>query len=256
MQFRKIDEHKIHCIISQEEMSQKGIQIEDFLDHRDKTEAFLREILAEAKYELNLDEDMGRCFSVQMAVMPEGDVSLVISGEDHGSTEETLTEFGKRLQDFKEIMEEAKRKLDVKKEKLQKEADALEGVETEEAGLIAEEEKTTETSPQEQAPQEAKKERTVLNTPIWVAFSNLDDCISACHHLQSQKGLSSAAYKYKDTYYLRFQFSEEEHQVAGVILVVSEYGKEILTDDHGGAVIAEHGNILCKENAVETLARL
>ena len=68
MQFRKIDEHKIHCIISQEEMSQKGIQIEDFLDHRDKTEAFLREILAEAKYELNLDEDMGRCFSVQMAV--------------------------------------------------------------------------------------------------------------------------------------------------------------------------------------------
>ena len=119
MQFRKIDEHKIHCIISQEEMSQKGIQIEDFLDHRDKTEAFLREILAEAKYELNLDEDMGRCFSVQMAVMPEGDVSLVISGEDHGSTEETLTEFGKRLQDFKEIMEEAKRKLDAKKEKLQ-----------------------------------------------------------------------------------------------------------------------------------------
>ena len=120
MQFRKIDEHKIHCIISQEEMSQKGIQIEDFLDHRDKTEAFLREILAEAKYELNLDEDMGRCFSVQMAVMPEGDVSLVISGEDHGSTEETLTEFGKRLQDFKEIMEEAKRKLDAKKEKLRK----------------------------------------------------------------------------------------------------------------------------------------
>ena len=55
MQFRKIDEHKIHCIISQEEMSQKGIQIEDFLDHRDKTEAFLREILAEAKYELNLE---------------------------------------------------------------------------------------------------------------------------------------------------------------------------------------------------------
>ncbi len=81
----------------------------------------MREILAEAKYELNLDEDMGRCFSVQMAVMPEGDVSLVISGEDHGSTEETLTEFGKRLQGFqREIMEEAKRKLDAKKENCKK----------------------------------------------------------------------------------------------------------------------------------------
>ncbi len=256
MQFRKIDEHKIHCIISQEEMSQKGIQIEDFLDHRDKTEAFLREILAEAKYELDLDVDMGRYFSVQMAVMPEGDVSLVISGEDHDSTEDTLAEFGKRLQDFKEIMEEAKRKLDAKKEKLQREADAVEEAKTQEDGSHIEEKKTSESSPKEQTKQVVEKERTVLNTPIWVAFSSLDDCISACHHLQSQKGLSSAAYKYKDTYYLRFQFSEEEHQVAGVILVVSEYGKEILTDDHGGAVIAEHGSVLCKENAVETLARL
>ena len=32
-----------------------------------------------------------------------------------------------------------------------------------------------------------------------------------------------------------------------MILVVSEYGKEILTDDHGGAVIAEHGNILARK---------
>ena len=47
MKFRKLDDHKIHCIISQEEMNEKGMRIEDFLDHRDKTEEFLREILAE-----------------------------------------------------------------------------------------------------------------------------------------------------------------------------------------------------------------
>lgn len=56
MKFRKLDDHKIHCIISQEEMNEKGMRIEDFLDHRDKTEEFLREILAEAKYELDLDD--------------------------------------------------------------------------------------------------------------------------------------------------------------------------------------------------------
>ena len=104
MKFRKLDDHKIHCIISQEEMNEKGMRIEDFLDHRDKTEEFLREILAEAKYELDLD-DMGHYYSVQMAVMPEGDVSLVISGEEHDSPEDALSDFSKRLQDFKEIME-------------------------------------------------------------------------------------------------------------------------------------------------------
>ena len=102
----------------------------------------------------------------------------------------------------------------------------------------------------------AKKEKTVLEVPVWVGFPTLDACIHACHHLQEQKGLSSAAYKYHDTYYLRIKFSEEEHQVAGTLLVVSEFGTEILTDDHGGAVIVEHGTVLCKEHAVETLAML
>ena len=222
MKFRKLDDHKIHCIISQEEMNEKGMRIEDFLDHRDKTEEFLREILAEAKYELDLD-DMGHYYSVQMAVMPEGDVSLVISGEEHDSPEDALSDFSKRLQDFKEIMEEAKRKLDEK----------------------TQEKKTA-----------AKPEKTVLEVPVWVGFPTLDACIHACHHLQEQKGLSSAAYKYHDTYYLRIKFSEEEHQVAGTLLVVSEFGTEILTDDHGGAVIVEHGTVLCKEHAVETLAML
>ena len=49
MQFRKISDTKIHCVISQEEMWEKGIEIDDFLDHREKTEEFLREILAEAR---------------------------------------------------------------------------------------------------------------------------------------------------------------------------------------------------------------
>lgn len=247
MKFRKLDDHKIHCIISQEEMNEKGMRIEDFLDHRDKTEEFLREILAEAKYELDLD-DMGHYYSVQMAVMPEGDVSLVISGEEHDSPEDALSDFSKRLQDFKEIMEEAKRKLDEKKEKMQESEEVEEKkqeMQTEDSAEKTQEKKMA-----------AKPEKTVLEVPVWVGFPTLDACIHACHHLQEQKGLSSAAYKYHDTYYLRIKFSEEEHQVAGTLLVVSEFGTEILTDDHGGAVIVEHGTVLCKEHAVETLAML
>ena len=55
----------------------------------------------------------------------------------------------------------------------------------------------------------AKPEKTVLEVPVWVGFPTLDACIHACHHLQEQKGLSSAAYKYHDTYYLRIKFSED-----------------------------------------------
>ena len=38
MKFKKISDTTIRCIISQQEMWEKGIEIDDFLDHRDKTE--------------------------------------------------------------------------------------------------------------------------------------------------------------------------------------------------------------------------
>lgn len=231
MKFRKIDDHKIHCIISQEEMNEKGIALEDFLDHRDKTEEFLREILDEARYELDL-EDMGHFYSVQMAVMPEGDVSLVISGEDHDSSEGALAELGKHLQDFKEIMEEAKAKLEQKHKDTQEQQDTIE--------------------PQNAAGQ--KKE--VMNTPLWVEFPTLESCIEACRHMKCNKISSSEAYKYNDTYYLRICFVQEEHRIAGILLVMSEYSTQMITEDQGGFVIAEHGTLLCKERAIETLKSL
>lgn len=251
MQFHKISDHKIHCIISHEEMDEMGIAIDDFLDHRDKTEAFLREILAEAKYELDLD-DMGHYFSVQMSVMPEGDVSLVISGED--SKEDAtaaLTELGKRLQDFRELMEEARQQLEKQKNR-QKEGDSQQQ-ETQE-GQTTKQAEAVPSSGQDDTKQSVRHE--ILQVPVWVGLPTLDACIRVSKHLVNQRGLASAVYKYRDTYYMRLMFSDEEHQMAGTILTVAEYTGEIFTDDQGGAMIHEHGTVICADHAIETLASL
>lgn len=231
MQFRKISDTKIHCVISKEEMWEKGIGIDDFLDHREKTEEFLREVLAEAKYELDL-KDMGPFFSVQMSVMPEGDVSLVISGEHAEGVEGALEEFGKRLQDFKEVMKEAKKQLEHK----------------------AEEAKQEEVKEHPQAA--AGIQATVLDIPIWVRIENIEHCIFVAKQLASKSKMDSALYKYKDDYYLQLTFRQEEHEVAGTILVVSEYSKEIFTQEQGGALLLEHAKPILKADAIETLAAL
>lgn len=231
MQFRKISDTKIHCVISKEEMWEKGIGIDDFLDHREKTEAFLREVLAEAKYELDL-KDMGHFFSVQMSVMPEGDVSLVISGERSEGVEGALEEFGKRLQDFKEVMKEAKKQLEQK----------------------ADETKSPEISEQ---PQTAERiESTVLDIPIWVRIDTMNRCIFVAKQLAQKSKMDSALYKYNDAYYLQLTFRQEAHQVAGTILVVSEYAGEIFTQQQGGDLLLEHATPILKDNAIETLASL
>lgn len=226
MKFRKLSENKIHCIISQEEMDEKGIAIDDFLEHQDKTEEFLREILAEAKYELDI-KDMGYYYSVQLSVMPEGDVSLVISSEGRQNMDDTLTEFGKRLQDFKEIMSEAKKQLEAKKP-LQQEA------------------KASVHNPLEEK----------LSRPIWVRTGCLENCIAMAKNLQFQGKLDSALYKYDDEYFLRLSFTEKEHQVAGTILIVSEYSAEVFTDEQGGGLLLEHAVAICKDHAIEMLAQL
>ena len=231
MQFRKISDTKIHCVISKEEMWEKGIGIDDFLDHREKTEAFLREVLAEAKYELDL-KDMGHLFSVQMSVMPEGDVSLVISGERSEGMEGALEEFSKRLQDFKEVMQEAKKQLEQK----------------------AEEAKSEKTLEQPQATGEIPA--TVLDIPIWARISTMDRCIFVAKQLAQKSKMDSALYKYNDDYYLQLTFRQEAHQVAGTILVTSEYAEEIFTQEQGGMLLLEHATPILKESAVETLASL
>lgn len=226
MQFRKINNNKIHCVISQEEMLEKGIELDDFLDHREKTEEFLREILAEARYELDL-RDMGQYYSVQMSVMPEGDISLVISGEKQNSMEGALAEFGKRLQDFKHIVEEAKNAFDVGGE------------------IIA-----------KKIPKEERETEPTTETPIWAEMSSLEHSIVIAKELDGNPYVDSSLYKYKDAYYMQIIFALKQRQIAGTILKISEFAENVFTQNQGGELILEHGVPICVHNAIETLAKL
>lgn len=237
MRFRKISDTKIHCVISQEEMWEKGIEIDDFLEHREKTEDFLREILSEAKYELDL-KDMGHFFSVQMSIMPEGDVSMVISEEKADDMEDALTEFGKKLQDFKEIMSQAKKQLEEKK------------------GIAATSDKKADV--QTDVQEEAQKEilTDMLKRPLWVKLSSIDRCIYLAKILEKKGELESAWYKYRGSYYFCLTLMQGEHQVAGIILLLSELAEEIITDDQGGDLLREHAECLLPEKAVQTMAAI
>ena len=108
MKFKKISDTTIRCIISQQEMWEKGIEIDDFLDHRDKTEEFLRDIVEQARDELDMDT-IGHAFSVQLSVLRSGDISLLIVEDEEGKMQHRLEDFRERLLGFQKIMQEAQR---------------------------------------------------------------------------------------------------------------------------------------------------
>ena len=63
-----------------------------FLDHRDKTEEFLRDIVEQARDELDMDT-IGHAFSVQLSVLRSGDISLLIVEDEEGKMQHRLEDF-------------------------------------------------------------------------------------------------------------------------------------------------------------------
>lgn len=72
MKFKKLDEKTVCCMLSEEELTDNGITIEDFIQNRDKVQNFLEDIIETAKEEVGF-EASGPMLSIQiMGMYPDG----------------------------------------------------------------------------------------------------------------------------------------------------------------------------------------
>lgn len=220
MKFKKIDDHKIRCIISQEEMEQRGILLDDFIEDRDKTEEFLREIVEQAHYELNMGPG-GNAFNVQLSVMPEGGLCLLITEEKR--VKESLEEFKECLEELRNAMSKVP---------------------------------TVGAKQQEGQTQGESAVHRYVEMPVWAKFVSLDDCIRVSRALAATEGIISSLYKEGEDYHMRFELHHLRKDAARVILAISEYSRELITEEHGGAYYLEHADCIIPRQAVETLQQL
>ena len=234
MRFKKINDTTIRCIISQEEMWEKGIEIDDFLVHRGKTEDFLRDIVQQARDELDMD-GIGHAFSVQMSVMRTGEISLLIAEDSQGSMQQALESFKEQLLGFQEAMQKARER--------KKEDTYIEAAETSEEAAV-------ETGAEE------KKEEKEEELPFWVVLESMDGVIDLCRRLADRNVISSRLYKFQEAYYLRLQFAQGKKDITDAIMTLSEFCNFAFTEEQGGYALEEHGQVLLREHAVEQLGNL
>ena len=84
MKFKRIDVDTVRCLISEEELFENGLEVDDFLQNSEKTEDFLRKILARAAEEVGYRIQGGN-ISIQVAVLPDHVLALTFSEKpDHG----------------------------------------------------------------------------------------------------------------------------------------------------------------------------
>jgi len=78
MRFKRINVDTVRCIVSETELIENGLQMDDFLQNDGKTEEFLRKIVSMAEEEVGF-KVQGGPLSVQVAVLPEHLLALTFS---------------------------------------------------------------------------------------------------------------------------------------------------------------------------------
>ena len=221
MKFTRLNENVIRCVITKEEMFDYGIEISEIVDNRDKAEDFLRRVMQEARYELDY-KTQGGALSVQIAVLPEGDVAMTIAEASPERVENQVNLLKKYLEDFQRILEQK---------------------------VVEENAKPKKTA------SETVKEFIAVTEAVWVRMASMDVAIKLAEIVNGDFIKTSALYSYKDEYYLRLKITPSD-QIGELFLSLCEYGEELFLEHEGAAMIYEHGRCLIKQDAVSTLKSL
>ena len=234
MKFKKIGEDKIRCVITKEEMEQNGMQLGDFVSDQEKTQSFIRDILAEACETLGI-ETHAKAYSVQMTVMPQGDVALLISPDSSTGLATAIEELKKHLTGLQET-------LSTTKPPAQKViSSSTSDVPVQSADVITDD--TDEVT------------ADYLDTPLWAILPDLDAAITLCKHLPKYDGIQSVLYRYGDDYYIKLNFELTRRQISAVILVLAEFATQMFTESFDGAFLLEHGDLI-SDDCINVLSQV
>lgn len=231
MKFKKIGEDKIRCVITKEEMEKNGIELGDFVSDQEKTQSFIRDILAEACDTLGI-ETHAKAYSVQMTVMPEGDVALLISPDSNSGLATAIEELKKHLTGLQETLSTTK---------------------VPEGGTIPVSPTVSSTKdiPNDKAKLSGDQKDEVtdmyLDTPLWAIMSDIDAAIGLCKRMPKYEGIQSALYRFGDDYYVKLNFKLTRRQISAIILVVAEFANQMFTENFDGAFLLEHGKLICDD---------
>lgn len=99
MIFKRIDDATINCIITSEDLDERGLSIEDLFRKREEATLFLREIIDQAGKEVDY-HPTGSYVTMQIAILPDQSVSLTLSENREVSIAGALRSLADKLQQF------------------------------------------------------------------------------------------------------------------------------------------------------------
>ena len=228
MKFKRINVDTVRCIVSETELNENGLQMDDFLHYFGKTEEFLRKIVSLAEEEVGF-KVQGGPLSVQVAVLPEHLLALTFSERPDNNILNIL-------------------------QNLKSAVDSLSGL-----GKKNEEDA-------EEAGQGDTKDRDTLvegfNKRLYIlGFKSMDQIIDYACSIVLEEPVVSSVYRLQEhgttSYFLLIERNGlGDKEICRVISASVEFMDDASANIHKAAYLAEHGTCVIQKDALEILQKL
>lgn len=99
MEFYRIDENTIRCIVTSEEMDEYELTLEMFLTHEGRADEFLHHVMQVASEEVGY-ENKSPLVSMRLEILPDNRISMIINSHDEDELKDKLLERIKEISDL------------------------------------------------------------------------------------------------------------------------------------------------------------
>lgn len=236
MKFKRIDVETVRCLVSEEELQQNGLDMDDFLKNGEKTEDFLRKIVTLAEEEVGYKVP-GGSLSVQASILPNHVLSLTLSEKQNG------------ILDILRNLKNAVSKL----------SEAVRDDDTEAFKSILEAMGATDTRERIGARGEEPTGRSPVKEFYQVEFDSFDNLLQYASAAYLSVPFNNVVYKLDRTgqYYLVIQKGRlNDDQMCKLLSAALDFSRAIYSDVALLAYLDEHGERIIAENAVQVLQSL
>ncbi len=228
MKFEKIGNGSLRCTLTQEDLIQNGIELDDFFTNTQNARNFLEKLIHIAEEEVGF-RTSGNMMSIQAAIMSEDEIVLTFTeSQVNGS----------------ELIEHLRNMFSSRQAAIEQEDDAREDVFRD----LKKKEKS-----QRESSRDAEGYAYLVN---FVSFSRVRDF---CRILPKPDKVQSRLYYLdkKKQYFLWADLNQSSRQYIYEFVASSmEYADSIEKDSSRHSYLEEHGKVVVRNKALETLAML
>ncbi len=289
MEFKRINKDTVTCIITEDDMDEQGIKLEDLFEKKKEAMDFLHDVMRKAEEEVDY-KPTGSFMPMQITVLPDHSISLTLSEnasasfgeilrnltekagiklpknvlEDLGETvdEERINRLNEYLKNLKQLTNNVKNIMDEsgipgdnkKSDKIPVNQGATIEDGKKKAAMISNGARKTSVSPEDKAARDL--DRLKFHEYVFT-FGDIRTVISFCDKAPKDLKIESSLYKNEadGKYYLDLIRKDEDPKLfAALFTMAYEFGHFQATNQSVIAHYKESFNCLIKDDAIAKLA--